>query len=72
MLLENAYDALRDPTDERLLQKLKNLLGTNFNEVMLKSVSSSDAEPYAAICHGDCWSNNILFRHDDISSTQFS
>ncbi|XP_069679895.1 uncharacterized protein [Periplaneta americana] len=34
----------------------------NFYDNMLMCVDGAAADPYAVICHGDCWTNNMLFK----------
>ncbi|KAJ8883992.1 hypothetical protein PR048_015848, partial [Dryococelus australis] len=39
--------------------------GPHYEDRMLDVVSGEAAEPYAVICHGDCWTNNILFKYSE-------
>ncbi|EDV35013.1 uncharacterized protein Dana_GF22424 [Drosophila ananassae] len=34
----------------------------SYFDLLLPLVSGSNCEPFAVICHGDCWNNNILYR----------
>lgn len=42
------------------LEKLEN----NFQEIGLRCVDGQAVAPYAVICHGDFWNNNILYKFD--------
>ncbi|XP_055384104.1 uncharacterized protein LOC129613844 [Condylostylus longicornis] len=41
------------------------VLYDNFKEICIKLVDGSAIEPYAAICHGDFWNNNILYKYNE-------
>jgi hypothetical protein len=41
----------------------------NYYDNMLKCVDGTAAEPYAFICHGDCWTNNFLFKYSKVPKT---
>ncbi|XP_037805479.1 uncharacterized protein LOC119599672 [Lucilia sericata] len=36
-----------------------------FYELMLTLLDSKSSEPYAVICHGDCWINNVMFKKEN-------
>lgn len=37
---------------------------------MEEILDGSKAEPYAALCHGDCWINNVMYSYADHKQTQ--
>ncbi|KAK4884249.1 hypothetical protein RN001_000520 [Aquatica leii] len=39
-------------------------------ESIRSSVQASVAGNYGVVCHGDCWTNNILFKHSDLTETK--
>lgn len=36
----------------------------HFMKIMFDGVKASLAEPYAVVCHGDCWTNNMMFKYE--------
>ncbi|GBO99394.1 hypothetical protein EVAR_71843_1 [Eumeta japonica] len=39
-------------------------LEIHFQEIGMKCVDGQAVAPYAVICHGDLWNNNILYKFD--------
>ncbi|XP_026472445.1 uncharacterized protein LOC113376659 [Ctenocephalides felis] len=37
----------------------------HFMKIMFDGVKASLAEPYAVVCHGDCWTNNMMFKYEN-------
>lgn len=65
-LKSKAFDCLIEGNDTNLINKLNQLFAESPFDVALSCVNGKTAEPYAIICHGDCWSNNTLFKHDKV------
>lgn len=65
-ILKKCFEVLSDEKDAKLLEKIKSRFADKFNEEMSDSISLKAAEPYAVICHGDCWNNNILYKNDKV------
>ncbi|XP_055715421.1 uncharacterized protein LOC129809525 [Phlebotomus papatasi] len=42
-------------------QRWESTMWTDISE----TIHGENAEPYAVINHGDCWINNLMYRHDD-------
>lgn len=36
----------------------------NYQKIMLELVDYSSAEPFSALTHADCWTNNFMFQHE--------
>lgn len=53
-----------DETDLR--QRLEIAFGESLLDAMHQLVNGASARPYAVICHGDFWTNNILFRFNKV------
>lgn len=65
MLTKNAIKMVSDvlPADSKYLQALQNFAeGSSFFGQMVELASAKS--PLSAICHGDCWVNNFLYRYD--------
>lgn len=60
---KQAIEALESLKNPDLINKAKKVLDIDFLELMKTCIFGSLAEPYAVLCHGDCWNNNIMFRN---------
>ncbi|XP_037932151.1 uncharacterized protein LOC119666944, partial [Teleopsis dalmanni] len=43
---------------------------STFFELILPLIDGKLNEPHAVICHGDCWNNNIMFKHENEKVTE--
>lgn len=65
---ENALSFIRESltsSEDRVkyLSKFENFLDESFFQRMVSLVQAR--EPVSVICHGDCWTNNILFKYSE-------
>ncbi|XP_033170218.1 uncharacterized protein LOC117147445 [Drosophila mauritiana] len=59
----SALSALLAPADDAYRVRLEAYFARgSYFELLLPLVSGSNCEPFAVICHGDCWNNNILYK----------
>lgn len=66
LLLADVYKSLDQEGDERLLDKMQELFQRDHITLIGECVKGEPAEPYAVLCHGDCWNNNILFKYNQV------
>lgn len=64
-LLSSLTECLKKENRPDLLEKFQRFVGDDICAKILELVSSSSAEPYSVICHGDATTNNSMFRKDD-------
>ncbi|XP_023310186.1 uncharacterized protein LOC108907132 [Anoplophora glabripennis] len=60
-LYENCIESLQPGVDDAVIEKLRLYL-QNHKEFLLEITDSKTK--YSVITHGDCWSNNMMFKHD--------
>ncbi|XP_016978651.1 uncharacterized protein LOC108044235 [Drosophila rhopaloa] len=59
----SALSSLLSPEDDSYRVRLQDYFARgSYFELLLPLVSGSNCEPFAVICHGDCWNNNILYK----------
>lgn len=67
---EKAIGAL-EPHEENIKQKLL-AFGENVVDIIHSCTNGELTEPYTVINHGDCWTNNIMFKYEVCSKLPFN
>lgn len=62
---KRAIDALDREEHRKILEDVK----ANITELFDDCIKGDVCEPFGAVGHGDCWSNNLLFRYNESVST---
>lgn len=65
---DSAIKALH-PEDHEEISKITHLRN-NFQALFRSSVSGSEAEPFSVLCHGDFWTNNMMFQYNSDDSLE--
>lgn len=55
--------AVLDKCDHKRHEIIMNLC-KDYRSFMRKMIEFKDAEPFAVLTHADCWTNNLMFRHE--------
>ncbi|XP_030382077.1 uncharacterized protein LOC115629698 [Scaptodrosophila lebanonensis] len=59
----NARQSLCAKQDAEYVRRLDAYFARGtFFELLLPLVNAANCEPYAVVCHGDCWNNNIMYQ----------
>lgn len=69
-ILDGTLNVLDHDGDEPLKKKLKEYFEPGHLALMRQCCDEKLAEPYAVICHGDCWNNNVMFKYDKVCETK--
>ncbi|XP_055615685.1 uncharacterized protein LOC129761880 isoform X2 [Toxorhynchites rutilus septentrionalis] len=65
MLIERTLGTLDEQEEPEVYSKTKAALEGKFMDMIIDLTKGENAEPYAVICHGDCWNNNMLFKSEN-------
>lgn len=65
MLITRTMETLDQESEPEVYEKTKKALDGRFMDMVKELTTGKLAEPYAVICHGDCWNNNMLFKHEN-------
>lgn len=64
-MMNGSVDRAASTIDESDVRRRNRVLRMkeNFRQLMVETVSGPNAEPYAVVTHGDCWSNNFMYHY---------
>lgn len=68
IMTKRALATLDADEDKHIIEPFAKLMSVPFMEHLGKIVHGDLAEPYAIMCHGDYWNNNILYKYDQVGS----
>lgn len=60
----NVANIAKSLGNDEIAGKVREVYPDNVYDLVYECVRGELAEPYAVICHGDCWNNNTLFKLD--------
>lgn len=63
-LVGRAKNTISTKENEHLLKKFEAFFEDQNIGLNLLMVNGPNAEPYSVLCHGDCWTNNIMFKDE--------
>ncbi|KAL7029771.1 hypothetical protein ACKWTF_006354 [Chironomus riparius] len=61
---KQAFVVINECKDIQLKDKVNAFLEKSIYDLMCDCCDRKKTEPYATLCHGDCWNNNMMFRND--------
>lgn len=61
---QQAFGIFGADEDLELVERAKRAVALEFPDLMKSCVTGELAEPYAVLCHGDCWNNNVMYRYE--------
>lgn len=64
MMKQKLFDVISNEDDKHLKVKIEKLCEKSQFTIARECIAGELAEPYAVMCHGDCWTNNTLFKND--------
>ena len=74
MMMQSSIDRAVGTLNDNEQQKKNKILNVkdNFASIMRELVSGAMAEPYSIIGHGDCWTNNFMYKYQVSTNIQSS
>lgn len=63
---QKAIEVVKKSTNEDLKSRVLKVLNGDILQQFDDAINAKYAEPYAVLCHGDCWNNNILYKNDKV------
>ncbi|CAH1717920.1 unnamed protein product [Chironomus riparius] len=61
---DQALEVVEKCGNSELIKKVRALLSEDILSLFKSCLNLDMTEPYATLCHGDCWNNNMMFRND--------
>lgn len=63
---EMAIKLIKKSNNQDMVKRVLNILNNDIRKQLREAVRGDKAEPYATLCHGDCWNNNIMYLTDEV------
>lgn len=61
-----AISVVKRSKKENMKNRVLEILNRDLMKELREVVQGDLAEPYATLCHGDCWNNNIMYQDDEV------